>query len=189
MKDNAMTVEQHIVSVAKTLGGTITFKNAVRFEKGEGIEKKQENSPKRSLSSWASKPQIKCRERWTLECPALFHACAFPRPPPAGRAAWCVRCFCRRQTLIGGFISPQSNENRAPRPACGKVELRRRDRQRQRQTRYLAALPDTEVSGAFPCLRSLSCARLPAGRAAWRVQAFCRRQNLGLGRIHFAPIE
>ena len=25
------------------LGGSITFKNAVRFEKGEGIEKKQEN--------------------------------------------------------------------------------------------------------------------------------------------------
>ena len=42
-KDNAMTVEQYIASVAKTLGGTITFKNAVRFEKGEGIEKKQEN--------------------------------------------------------------------------------------------------------------------------------------------------
>ena len=38
-----MTVEQYIASVAKTLGGTITFKNAVRFEKGEGIEKKQEN--------------------------------------------------------------------------------------------------------------------------------------------------
>ena len=43
VKDNAMTVEQYIASVAKTLGGTITFKNAVRFEKGEGIEKKQEN--------------------------------------------------------------------------------------------------------------------------------------------------
>ena len=43
VKDNAMTVEQYIASVAKALGGTITFKNAVRFEKGEGIEKKQEN--------------------------------------------------------------------------------------------------------------------------------------------------
>ena len=29
--------------IAKALGGTVTFKNAVRFEKGEGIEKKQEN--------------------------------------------------------------------------------------------------------------------------------------------------
>ena len=43
VKDNSMTVEQYIASSAKALGGTITFKNAVRFEKGEGIEKKQEN--------------------------------------------------------------------------------------------------------------------------------------------------
>ena len=38
-----MTVEKYIASVAKAQGGTITFKDAVRFEKGEGIEKKQEN--------------------------------------------------------------------------------------------------------------------------------------------------
>ncbi len=37
------TVEAYIAYVAKELGGAITFKNAVRFEKGEGIEKKQEN--------------------------------------------------------------------------------------------------------------------------------------------------
>ncbi|MCI9002464.1 MAG: elongation factor Ts [Oscillibacter sp.] len=37
------TVEAYIDHVAKELGGAITFKNAVRFEKGEGIEKKQEN--------------------------------------------------------------------------------------------------------------------------------------------------
>ena len=43
VKDNELTVEKYIASCAKTLGGTITFKNAVRFEKGEGIEKKQEN--------------------------------------------------------------------------------------------------------------------------------------------------
>ena len=30
-------------TAAKKLGGTIVLKNAVRFEKGEGIEKKQEN--------------------------------------------------------------------------------------------------------------------------------------------------
>ncbi len=36
-------MEQYIASAAKTLGGTITFKDAVRFEKGEGIEKKQED--------------------------------------------------------------------------------------------------------------------------------------------------
>ena len=43
VKDNSMTVEKYIASVAKAQGGTITFKDAVRFEKGEGIEKKQEN--------------------------------------------------------------------------------------------------------------------------------------------------
>ena len=43
VKDNSMSVEQYIAACAKELGGTITFKNAVRFEKGEGIEKKQEN--------------------------------------------------------------------------------------------------------------------------------------------------
>ena len=43
VKDNTMTVEKYIASAAKALGGTVTFKDAVRFEKGEGIEKKQEN--------------------------------------------------------------------------------------------------------------------------------------------------
>jgi len=43
VKDNEFTVEKYIVSAAKALGGKVTFKNAVRFEKGEGIEKKQEN--------------------------------------------------------------------------------------------------------------------------------------------------
>ena len=37
------TVEAYIAHAAKELGGAITFKTAVRFEKGEGIEKKQEN--------------------------------------------------------------------------------------------------------------------------------------------------
>ena len=37
------SVEQYIASAGKALGGTVTFKDAVRFEKGEGIEKKQEN--------------------------------------------------------------------------------------------------------------------------------------------------
>ena len=43
VKDGSMTVEQYVAQTAKALGGTITFKDAVRFEKGEGIEKKQEN--------------------------------------------------------------------------------------------------------------------------------------------------
>ena len=37
------TVEDYITDAAKKLGGKVTFVNAVRFEKGEGIEKKQEN--------------------------------------------------------------------------------------------------------------------------------------------------
>ncbi len=43
VKDNTMSIEKYIASAAKALGGTVTFKDAVRFEKGEGIEKKQEN--------------------------------------------------------------------------------------------------------------------------------------------------
>ncbi len=39
VKDNSMTVEKYIASA----GTKITFKDAIRFEKGEGIEKKQEN--------------------------------------------------------------------------------------------------------------------------------------------------
>ena len=37
------TVEDYIADAAKKLGGKVTFVNAVRFEKGEGIETKQEN--------------------------------------------------------------------------------------------------------------------------------------------------
>ena len=43
VKDGSMTVEQYVASVAKQLGGTIKLVDAVRFEKGEGIEKKEEN--------------------------------------------------------------------------------------------------------------------------------------------------
>ena len=43
VKDNDLTVEKYLASAAKALGGKVTFKDAVRFEKGEGIEKKQEN--------------------------------------------------------------------------------------------------------------------------------------------------
>ena len=43
VKDNNFTVEKYIESAAKALGGKVTFKDAIRFEKGEGIEKKQEN--------------------------------------------------------------------------------------------------------------------------------------------------
>ena len=43
VKDGDVTVEQYMNDAAKKLGGSITLKDAVRFEKGEGIEKKQEN--------------------------------------------------------------------------------------------------------------------------------------------------
>ena len=43
VKDNSFTVESYIAAEAKKLGGTVVFKDAVRFAKGEGIEKKQEN--------------------------------------------------------------------------------------------------------------------------------------------------
>ena len=37
------TVGQYIAAEAKRLGGTITLKGFVRFEKGEGIEKREDN--------------------------------------------------------------------------------------------------------------------------------------------------
>ncbi len=43
VKDNSMTVEQYIAKSAKDLGGKIRFVDAVRFEKGEGIEKRQDD--------------------------------------------------------------------------------------------------------------------------------------------------
>ncbi len=43
VKDNSVTVEQYMTSAAKDLGGSVRFINAVRYEKGEGIEKKQED--------------------------------------------------------------------------------------------------------------------------------------------------
>ena len=43
VKDGSMSVEQYVAAQAKALGGSIKLVNAVRFEKGEGIEKKQEN--------------------------------------------------------------------------------------------------------------------------------------------------
>ncbi|MEG2420528.1 MAG: elongation factor Ts, partial [Oscillospiraceae bacterium] len=43
VKENKVTVEQHVKNTAKELGGSITLLSYVRFEKGEGIEKKQEN--------------------------------------------------------------------------------------------------------------------------------------------------
>jgi len=43
VKDNDLTVEKYIEKSAKELGGKIVFNSAVRFEKGEGIEKRKDN--------------------------------------------------------------------------------------------------------------------------------------------------
>jgi len=43
VKENKTSVEKHVAEVAKQLGGKITVKAFTRFEKGEGIEKKQED--------------------------------------------------------------------------------------------------------------------------------------------------
>lgn len=43
VKDNKMTIEQYTAQVAKELGATIVIKDFVRFEKGEGLEKREDN--------------------------------------------------------------------------------------------------------------------------------------------------
>ncbi len=43
VKDNKVTVKQYTQNTAKALGGSIEIKKFVRFEKGEGIEKRQDD--------------------------------------------------------------------------------------------------------------------------------------------------
>jgi elongation factor Ts len=43
VKENKLTVEKHVEQTAKSLGGTIKVNAFTRFEKGEGIEKKQDD--------------------------------------------------------------------------------------------------------------------------------------------------
>ena len=43
VKDDKVSVEQHVAAVAKELGTPVTVKGFVRFEKGEGIEKRQDD--------------------------------------------------------------------------------------------------------------------------------------------------
>ena len=43
VKDDSVSVEKHVAAVAKEVGGAIAIKGYTRFEKGEGIEKKQED--------------------------------------------------------------------------------------------------------------------------------------------------
>lgn len=43
VKDGDMTVEKYVAGVAKSLGGSIKVVSFVRFEKGEGLQKKEDN--------------------------------------------------------------------------------------------------------------------------------------------------
>ena len=43
VKDDKVSVEQHVANLAKELGTTITVNGYIRFEKGEGIEKRQDD--------------------------------------------------------------------------------------------------------------------------------------------------
>lgn len=43
VKDNEKSVAQYTADTAKALGGSIEIAQFVRFEKGEGLEKKEEN--------------------------------------------------------------------------------------------------------------------------------------------------
>ena len=43
VKDDKVSVEQHVAAVAKELGTAVKVKSYVRFEKGEGIEKRQDD--------------------------------------------------------------------------------------------------------------------------------------------------
>ena len=42
-EDGKQTVEKYLEQVSKEVGATVTIKKFVRFETGEGIEKKQED--------------------------------------------------------------------------------------------------------------------------------------------------
>ena len=43
VKDNKINIKQYTQITAKELGGSIEIKKFVRFEKGEGIEKRQDD--------------------------------------------------------------------------------------------------------------------------------------------------
>ena len=43
VKDDSLTVSKYVASVAKELGGNITVTGYVRYDKGEGIEKREED--------------------------------------------------------------------------------------------------------------------------------------------------
>ena len=73
VKDNSMTVEKYIASAAKALGGSVKFVDAVRFAKGEGIEKKEEDfaAEVAAQMTWASKPSKQFNTETTVDFSAV----------------------------------------------------------------------------------------------------------------------
>ena len=55
VKDDKVSVEKHVAEVAKQVGGTIKVNAYTRFERGEGIEKKQDNFAEEIASMVAGK--------------------------------------------------------------------------------------------------------------------------------------
>ena len=43
VKDDALTVSKYVEATAKELGGSIKIKNFYRYEKGEGLQKREDN--------------------------------------------------------------------------------------------------------------------------------------------------
>lgn len=43
VKEKGVSVENHVAAVAKELGGKITVNSFVRYERGEGLEKRQDD--------------------------------------------------------------------------------------------------------------------------------------------------
>ena len=54
VKENKVSVEKHVAAVAKEVGGSIQIKAFYRFEKGEGLEKKEEELRRRDRQAVGS---------------------------------------------------------------------------------------------------------------------------------------
>ena len=178
VKDNAMTVEQYIASVAaKTLGGTITFKNAVRFEKARTSRRSRRTSPKRSLSSWASKPQIVFERRTLSVAPARS-----PAPASGGPRCMARSVLPEANLDSGDSFRPKSNEKSGllARLAGGGTSPKRSPSAGQVKLHRLAS-PDTECPALFHALRSPAPA-LGGPRCMARTSVL-PEQSLGLGRF------
>lgn len=52
VKENKVSVEKHVVAVAKEVGGSIQIKGFYRFERGEGLERRKRTLRRKLPSSW-----------------------------------------------------------------------------------------------------------------------------------------